>query len=333
MPNPTGMTTTTQVGPKYEYYAFSQLLPYGMPYTNTSVIAQVKSLPKNESTVAHFTRVERLETDPIQLTEGTTPDATQVTVTEVEATIKQYGRYIQLTDVVKDTSFEAVVNSFSSVLGDDLACTLEQLNAVELCSGTNAIFANGTQRNQVNTAITKEAIKQVVRLLEGNYAKKVTSINNAANLYNTSPIAPAYVAFCHSDLRGDIEALEGFVPVEKYASQKLIHPTEIGAIGQVRFLLNNFMTVAKDGGGEAADTISTSGTKADVYCVPVVAKDAFGVIDHTGYGNGKMYYVPVGEPSKGDPLAQRGSVGYKVWYAAKVLNDDFVVRIECAATA
>ena len=333
MANPTGMTTTTQVGPKYQYYAFSQLLPYGMPYTNTSVIAQVKSLPKNESTVAHFTRVERLETDPIQLTEGTTPDATQVTVTKIDATIKQYGRYIQLTDVVQDTSFEAVVNSFSSVLGDDLACTLEQLNAVELCSGTNAIFSNGTQRNAVNTAITKDAIKHAVRLLEGNYAKKVTSINNAANLYNTSPIAPAYVAFCHSDLRGDIEALEGFVPVEKYASQKLIHPTEIGAIGQVRFLLNNFMTVAKDGGGTSTGMISTGGSKADVYCVPVVGKDAFGVIDHTGYGNGKMYYVPVGEPSKGDPLAQKGSVGYKVWHAAKLLNDDFVVRIECAATA
>lgn len=333
MANPTGMTTTTQVGPKYEYYAFSQLLPYGMPYINTSVIAQVKSLPKNESTVAHFTRVERLETDPIQLTEGTTPDATKVTVNEVEATIKQYGRYIELTDVVKDTSFEAVVNSFGSVLGDDLACTLEQLNATELCSGTNAVFANGTQRSAVNTVLTKTTLKNAIRLLEGNYAKKVTSINNAANLFNTSPIAPAYVAFCHSDLRGDIEALEGFVPVEKYASQKLIHPLEIGAVGQVRFLLNNFMTVAKDIGGTPTGVISTTGSKADVYCIPIVAKDAFGVIDHTSYGNGKMYYVPVGEPGKDDPLAQRGTIGYKVWHAAKILNDDFIVRIETAATA
>jgi len=32
-------------------------------------------------------------------------------------------------------------------------------------------------------------------------------------------------------------------------------------------------------------------------------------------------------------LAQRGSIGYKVWHTAKILNENFVVRIECAASA
>ena len=69
-----------------------------------------------------------------------------------------------------------------------------------------------------------------------------------------------------------------------------------------------------------------------MYCVPVVAEDAFGVINLTGYGAGKMLYVPVGEATKSDPLAQRGSIGYKVWHTAKILNENFVVRIEAACS-
>lgn len=333
MANKTGISNSTLIKPEYSYYSFSQLLPFARQYMNISLVAQVKPLPKNASTVAHFTRVERLETDPIELTEGTTPEATQIVVNTVEATIKEYGRFIQYTDKVEDTSFESVIKAFSPVLGENMGAVLESINATELCSGTQAVFSNGTQRSEVNAPITKDAIKTAVRVLEGKFAKKITTINNAANLYNTSPIAASYVAFAHSDMRGDIEALEGFVPVEKYASGKTISPDEIGSVGHVRFVMNNFVTKAEDAGGEAGVMLSKTGAKADVYCVPVVAQDAFGVINLTGYGAGKMYYVPVGEATKSDPLAQRGSIGYKVWHTGKILNEDFVVRIECAVTA
>lgn len=333
MANKTGNITSGQVGPQYSYYSFSQLLPFARQYMNIALVAQVKPLPKNASTVAHFTRVERLETDPVELTEGITPDATQIVTTTINATMKEYGRFIQYTDKVEDTSFASVVKEFSPVLGENMGAVLESVNATELCSSLNVVYSNGAARSDVNTAITKSAISKAVRMLERNYASKITSMNNAANLFNTTPIPPCYVAFCHSDLRADLESISGFIPVEKYSSQRTIHPNEIGTIGQVRFIMNNFVTVDKDGGGAAGQMISTTGTNADVYVTPIVAKDAFGVINLTGYGAGKMFYVPVGEASKSDPLAQRGSVGYKVWHAAKILNDDFVAKIESAVTA
>lgn len=333
MANNTGVSTTSLIAPQYAYYSFSQLLPFARQYMNISLVAQVKPLPKNASTVAHFTRVERLETDPIELTEGITPNATKIVINTVEATLKEYGRFIEYTDKVEDTSFVSVIKEFAPVLGENMGAVLEQINAVELCSGTNVGFTNGAARSSVNTALTVTAIKNAVRFLERHFAKKVTRINNPANLYATSPIPASYVAFCHSDLRKDIEALTGYVPVEKYASGKPLNENEIGSVAQVRFVMNNFITVAKDAGGVAGGTvISTTGTNADVYCIPVVAQDAFGVVNLTGYGAGKMYYVPVGEATKSDPLAQRGSIGYKVWHTGKILNNDFVYRIECAAS-
>lgn len=334
MANPQGVSTTAFIAPQYPYYSFSQLLPFARQYMNIALVAQVKPLPKNASTVAHFTRVERLETDPVELTEGITPNATQVTVSTVEATIKEYGRFIEYTDKVEDTSFLSVIKEFAPVLGENMGAVLESINATELCSGTTAIFTNGTARAQVNTVLSANAIKKAIRVLEGNYAKKVTRQNNPANLFDTSAIRASYVAFAHSDMRADIEAISGFVPVEKYASGKPLCEEEIGSINGVRFIMNNFITkIASGGATSGVNVLSEDGSHADVYCTPVVAADAFGVINLTGYGAGKMLYVPVGEASKSDPLAQRGTIGYKVWHTAKILNENFIVRIESACSS
>lgn len=334
MANPQGVSTTAFIAPQYPYYSFSQLLPFARQYMNIALVAQVKPLPKNASTVAHFTRVERLETDPVELTEGITPNATQVTVTTVEATIKEYGRFIEYTDKVEDTSFLSIIKEFAPILGENMGAVLESINATELCSGTSVVFTNGTQRSAVNTVLSANAIKKAIRVLEANYAKKVTRQNNPANLYATSAIRASYVAFAHSDLRADIEAISGFVPVEKYASGKPLCEEEIGSINGVRFVMNNFVTIdASAGATGGVNVLSTDASHADVYCIPVVAADAFGMINLTGYGAGKMLYVPVGEATKSDPLAQRGSIGYKVWHTAKILNENFVVRIEAACSS
>lgn len=335
MANAQGISTSALIKPEYNYYSFSQLLPFARQYMNIALVAKVKPLPKNASTVAHFTRVERLETDPIELTEGITPNATKVTVNTIEATIKEYGRFIEYTDKVEDTSFLSVIKEFAPILGENMGAVLESINATELCSGTAVVYTNGAARSSVNTAITANSIKKAIRILEGNFAKKITKQNNPANLYDTSAIRASYVAFCHSDMRADIEALTGFVPVEKYASGKPLCDDEIGSFNGVRFVMNNFITKIPDGGGAVSvtGTYSTTGTYSDVYCVPVVAEDAFGVINLMSYGAGKMLYVPVGEATKSDPLAQRGSIGYKVWHTGKILNENFVVRIEAAISA
>lgn len=333
MANAQGVSTTSFIAPQYPYYSFSQLLPFARQYMNIALVAQVKPLPKNASTVAHFTRVERLETDPVELTEGITPNATQVTVTTIEATIKEYGRFIEYTDKVEDTSFLSIIKEFAPILGENMGAVLESINATELCSGTSVVFTNGTQRSAVNTVLSANAIKKAIRVLEANYAKKVTRQNNPANLFDTSAIRASYVAFAHSDMRADIEAISGFVPVEKYASGKPLCEEEIGSINGVRFIMNNFVTKVAGAGATSGVSVLETSSHADVYCVPVVAENAFGMINLTGYGAGKMLYVPVGEATKSDPLAQRGSIGYKVWHTAKILNENFVVRIEAACSS
>ena len=333
MGTPTSISDTALIGPEYPYNSFAQLLPRAKAYISAGRFAQIKSIPENSSTVARFTRVERLDPTPIELSEGVTPNSLQITINHVDATLTEYGAYIQYTDVVADTSFKSVLNEFGPVLSQHLGEMMENLTVSELCSGINAVFSNGVERDDVNTVITTTVINSAVRALEGNYASKITSVANASTLIGTSPIPASYICFVHTDMRANVEALSNFVKVEKYGSQKAIDPMEIGSYGLVRFIANNFVQKDIDAGGTKGNMFSTGGTYADVYLCPVIARDAFGVVNHSKYGNGKMLFVSPDQASSGDPLAQRGSIGYKVYLAPKITNEAFLVRIECACSA
>ena len=100
---------------------------------------------------------------------------------------KEYGRYIEYTDKVEDTSFLSVIKEFAPILGENMGAVLESINATELCSGTSVVYTNGAARSSVNTAITANSIKKAIRILEGNFAKKITKQNNPAKKLNGPP--------------------------------------------------------------------------------------------------------------------------------------------------
>ena len=73
---------------------------------------------------------------------------------------------------------------------------------------------------------------------------------------------------------------------------------------------------------------------ADVYTTLVFGADAYGTIDIAGNGAVQSIIKPKGSAGAADPLDQRGTVGAKVMaYAAKILNDAWIVRIEHGVSA
>ena len=77
---------------------------------------------------------------------------------------------------------------------------------------------------------------------------------------------------------------------------------------------------------------STTGTSADVYPILYLARDAYGIVPLKGKDSITPMVVNP-KPAPGDPLAQRGTVGWKAWQSAVILQDAFMVRAEVAATA
>ena len=69
----------------------------------------------------------------------------------------------------------------------------------------------------------------------------------------------------------------------------------------------------------------------DVYSTLVIGDDAYGV---TKVANGGLQHIvkPLGSGGSSDPLDQRATVGWKATKTAKILVDQYLVRIESTAT-
>ena len=86
----------------------------------------------------------------------------------------------------------------------------------------------------------------------------------------------------------------------------------------------------------SADAGALDGDKrgADVHATLVFGADAYGVVDVAGGGVLRTIVKPCGSAGAADPLDQRSTVGAKVdAYAATILNDLWLVRIEHCVTA
>jgi N4-gp56 family major capsid protein len=76
---------------------------------------------------------------------------------------------------------------------------------------------------------------------------------------------------------------------------------------------------------------STSGTSADVYPILIFGQDCFGQVPLKG-ASAMTPIVVNPKPANGDPLGQRGTVGFKFATAALILNELWLARLEVAAT-
>ena len=328
------ITKYGDISPRTAAYAAKEFLERAIPYLVIEKFGQSKPLPANNSKTMIFRRYNALDTTPNILIEGVTPSGKPLTSTDVTVTLEQMGDRITITDVILDTHEDPVLKQAQEVLGEQAAQMIEVSRFGVIKAGTNAYMANGTLRTDVNTPITLSLQRKVTRYLKRQMAKKITKIVRSTAAYGTANVAPSYIALCHSDCEADIRNLPGFVPVEEYG-QLTPYDSEIGKCEDVRYVYSTIFLPWADGGGAFAGSgvsmISTTGTSADVYPIIFLGQDAYAIVPLKG-GNAVIPMVVNPTPSDSDPLAQRGHVAWKTMQKTVILNDAWMVRLECAVT-
>jgi N4-gp56 family major capsid protein len=342
-------TTYGDISPRTAAYAVTQLLKRGLPYLCIEKFGQTYELPTNNTQTAKFRRYflsgatgsagngagsfyTPLSLSP--LIEGVTPAGKKLANVDYTVTLAQYGDFVTITDVIMDTHEDRVLQQATEVLGESAAQTIETLRFNVLKAGTNVFYSNddGTPlRSEVNTPISLAVQRKITTAFARQNAKKITQIVKSTPDFNTVPVEAAYVGLCHPDLETDIRSMPGFIPTKQYGT---VTPweNEIGSVEQVRYLTSTVFVPWTDAGGPKGLMRSTSGTNADVYPVLYFARDAFGIVPLKG----KSALTPMvvnPKPSAGDPLAQRGTVGWKAWQGTVILQDAWMARLETAATA
>lgn len=320
------------ISPRTAAYAAAEMLRRGLPYLILQPFGQSRPIPANKTDTIKFRRYEALDPATTPLQEGVTPAGNTLTATDVQATLAQFGDYIPISDKIADTHEDPVFKEAQGVTGEQAAETVEVLLFNVLKAGTNVYYANGTSRSDVNTALTRALQRKVIRGFKRQRAKMITKKMDSSVKFNTESVAKGFVAFIHPDAENDVRAMTGFIDVKDYGSMTPWE-SEIGACESVRYLYSDIFEAWADAGGLAGGTfVSTTGTAADVYPVIYAAADAFAVTPLKGKNAIMPMVLNPGVPREGDPLGQRGYVGWKTWFAACILNQVWMARAEVAVT-
>jgi len=330
----TGVTTYGDISPRTAAYVAKDFLKRAVEHEVLPLFAQTKPIPPNSTKSIIFRRYEALSTTPNVLTEGVTPTAKKLTKSDVTANLVQYGDWMELTDVVADTHEDPVLQEMTDVLSEQAPQMLEIVRYGILKAGTNKFYANGTARTDVNTPVSLTMQRKVTRALKRQIARPITKVVRPTVEYGVSGVAPAYIAITHTDVESDIRNMPGFVPVEQYANMTP-YPMEVGKVENVRYLCSTLMTPYDDGGdtydGSGSAMLSTSGSDADVYPILYIGRDAYATVPLRGK-NAITPMVVNPKPANGDPLGQRGSVGWKSYHTAVILNDLWMAVGEIAVS-
>lgn len=317
-------------------YVVAKMLIRALPYLVFEKFGQAYPLPTKSTKTAKFRRFESLDATPKELTEGVTPTAQTFSVTDIEATVHQYGNLVTMTDVLLDTNDSPVMEQVTQIVGEQAAETVENMRIGVLLGGTNVEYANGAARNEVNTPISLPLQRRITRKLKNQKARFLTDSIKSTPRFYTESISPCFVAVCHPDCEADIRSMPHFQDVKDYGNTSPWE-NEIGAVEGVRYLFTTLMKSWPDAGGAktnaAGDTmVSTTGTKADVYPILFLAKDAYGLVPLKGAESLTPVII---NPShtESDPLAQRAHVAWKTMQTCVILNQAWMVRAEVACTA
>ncbi len=327
------LTVYGDITPRTAAFVVVELLKRAMPYLCLEKFGQSKSLPSNKTQSMKFRRYNAIGTTGTRLTEGVTPAGKKLTTTDVTATLYQDGDFVEITDIIEDTHEDAVQHEAMAIVAEQAAKVVEtnRYNILKACS--NVYYANAvTARTGVLAVITRTDQRKVVRALERQEAQHLTTIVKSTPSFNTESILPAYVGVTHTDLTTDIRSMTGFTSVADYgAIQKW--ETEIGSCEDVRYLKSTIFAPYTDGGsGTTTGKITTLGSGCDVYPVMYFGRDAYGIVALKGkYAITPMVLNP-NQPRGGDPLGQRGSIGWKTMQGTVILNDAWMCVYECACT-
>jgi len=327
--------TYGDITPRTAAYAASVMLDRALPFLCMAKFGQHQPIPKNKSLAVKFRRYNGFAVSTTPLTEGVTPAADNISSTDVQATLAQYGRRTQITDVIMDTHEDPVLNEYAEVMGELAGQTQETVIFSAIKAGTNIIYAGGTSRATVNSAITATALNRAIRQLKRQNTKYQTKMLAATDKVGTAPIRPAFIAFVHPDLQMDLEAISGYKPVSEYGTMQPLGDNELGAYKEIRFMASTLYApfLAAGANGSTFLTSGAEGTgNADVYPIIICGKDSYGTVSLAG-AQAVTPIVVNPKPSDSDPLAQRGHVGFKMYSTAVILNDAWMVRVECAVNA
>lgn len=296
-----------------------------------------EDLPRNSGQTIQFVRYHNVDTGLNPIFGNTNPSAVRLTSTTFTTSLYRYGGVIDIPESMELLHEDDLKKIGVDQLSYDFARKIETLTYNVVKAGSNVIYANGAgSRGAVNNVVTETDFEAAIATLEENNAMEISDFVTSSPAYETIPVQPTFVGYCHTNVAPTIRKMSSFISVEHYAGQTAVLPGEIGTVaGKIRVVNSNIaMPWEAVGGTPATNAVRGLGSNAHVYPILIFAKDAFACSKLAGEGGMKVMVKPPSPNGDSyDKLGLNGHIGYKTWYACTILNNDNLVRIETAVPA
>lgn len=311
----TNITTDSGLTNEMKTFYSDYLIDMAEPELVHDQFGQKHPIPKNGGKTIEFRKYDPLPKALTPLTEGVTPDGQKISMGVVTATVKQYGGFVELSDILLLTAIDNNLVQATKLLGSQAGRTLDTITREVLNGGTNVQYAEGqvTSRGELsytdaenNMNLTVDAVRKAVRFLK---------------VMNAPRINGYYAGIIHPDCSYDLMSDPKWVNVKTYADPEGIYEGEIGRIEGVRFVETS---EAKVFTGEGAGG-------RDVYSTLILGADAYGVTEIAG-GGLQHIVKQLGSAGTADPLDQRATAGWKATKVAERLVEPYMIRIETTST-
>lgn len=307
----TNMTTSTGLTPGMQTYYNRELLRTFEPHLVHLQFGENYRMPMNSGITMNMRKMIPVAAKTTALEEGNPGDGKMLAEVAVTTTIKQFGDYARCSDWLDMVHLDENITRRVQRFGDAGARSVDALVRDELATCTNVIYAGGkTARAQLTAAdkLTSRELRKAVRTLKKNLAEKFNGY---------------YVAIVGPDTVYDLQEDDAWVKVSEYQDKENIYTGEVGRLFGIRFVES---TEAKIFEGAGA-------SNADVASVIVLGRYAYGLTSLKG-AKPRVIVKPAGSAGTADPIDQISTVGWKLdGFAAKLLQPEFAVRIECGFTA
>lgn len=290
-------------------YMSAKALEVAVTNTILDQFGDKQPMPAGSSKTIRFTRLEKFTVGsvPSQLTEGIAPDATGVTINQVEATMEQYGFVARLSEIAELTARHPVVQLTLNRMGLNAAETYDQLIFNVMDAATNNYRPNNRAGDTSLVASDLPGYVDLVALLallQDQAARPVRGQN--------------YVFVCPPQVNAGLLKDPDFKASNQYKSPEKIWNGQAG-------MLANFDIVVSNSPAFASTAQVTVGATNKVFSSFAIGREAYQVSDLQSL---QVYVTPPGGHS--DALHQNYLLGYKFMTKSVISNQNWIRRVRSA---
>lgn len=300
------INTLTSVSAEAKTFYDKTLLARLVPTLVFAKFGQKKSIKSRSGKTIEFRKFNSLEPAGA-LTEGVTPKGKSLSVSSINATLEQYGDFVEVSDMLDLVGIDPVLVETAELLGEQSGLTIDNVVRDEVCGGTNVQYAGGkTATNEITASdvMTADEVAKASATLKKANVKRLEGKH--------------YIGIVDPDIAYDLMKDPLWQDISKYSGGQAIMDGEIGKLHGVRFI-------------ETTETLVKEGA-VNVHCAMIIGRDAYGVADIEGSAKPENIVKPFGSAGTADPLNQRATSGWKALFTAKRLDEYCMVRIECATS-